>query len=684
MAETPSARDSNTQSSSPLPLRRSLMSASPRISTHSYTNSMQPEIGRRDSHQMQSDPVLLLQNPPRGPLHTTNPDEDGEEFMMIDADSALGNGMGYHNGPAKLKREHRAKKKRFGGLVKGLRRFTGSVLGYPVHDPTLPLENTSTGNTLPRYVSNPTTPVATELPRRPLPTAPHPDVVDGIPPALLPGVPRRRPPPPAFRVTPPPPVSQRTSHHSEHPSIYSGPHHVERVSGTPPVTMPTPVTTQSNEEAAVAGPSRRSTSHQSHLEPSPHPTRIDVEDDDGTIGRLPSAKSPVRQPTIPPIPSTPNPEAAQSRSRPRPTSIPVRPLPTEDYRRMSKSIHNTAGSSTTSYDPSFSTELNPAHGFFHTLWHMPWVSPDRITVDYIPGMSRGAWQWKKVVIKPQGQGGDQSMNEKPRTAVEYKPIAKPIKSWYTGVPPVSRDSMPRWSRSGDPEAGGLDLLSSGTSGTRSSMATSGPGSSIPAGRRKRFSPHRESRTLFYSPNQYVFTDVGPASTPPLRVKKKVKEEYRSRRTKHSSSSRPYYERRHRRHKTAHTVSPPPPVPPVPPAAYMHGYAPYQPSAPIYLLPSPSYSHAQPVHPHIDPRSDPHAYQHLNQQQLLSPLFMVPGVPAVVPFQGEGSTGTASPPGVAGRGAGGGYGPPGASGNFPGGYAFGGMSPASPKANANPA
>ncbi|KAL0071145.1 hypothetical protein AAF712_001705 [Marasmius tenuissimus] len=690
MAESPQARDSNSQTYSPLQ-RRSHMSISPRLSTNSWGNIAQPEPGRRDSHQTQNDLPPPPQSPRRVALRAINPDDDTvdmvEDFMMHDP-HVSGN---YHNGPAKLKREHRVNKKGFVGLMRGLRRFTGTVFGYGENQnargPTAPLEVTHTGNTLPLYVSNPSSPVTTQRPNRPLPTAPHPDVVDGIPPALLPGV-RRRPPPPAFHVTPPLPVSQRTSHHSEHPSIYSGPH-VERALSKS-IAMPVPELAQPNEEIyTTPGPSRRSTSHQSHLERSSHPTRIDV-DDQGTIGRSPSVLSPARQPTIATIPPTPNPEL-QSPPRDRrshPTSIPVRPLPTEDYRRMSKSIgHHTAGSSMTSYDPSFSTELSPAHGFFSTLWHMPWVSPDRITVDYFPGMSRGAWQWKKVTMKPQRS------DEKPKTTVEYKPLAKAIKSWYTGIPPVSRDSMPSWAKSGgDPEAGGVDLLSSGTvtSATRSSMATSNGVSPAPRARRKRFSLHRDrdSQRLFYSPNQYAFTDMDLTSTPAMRAKRKLREEHRSRHTKQSSSTTRPYERRRTRHRGARTTNSPPPVPPVPPAAYMHGYTPYQPSTPIYLLHSTSLpqGHNPNVFPHQPPSPETHAYQGQGQQPLLSPLFVVPAMPTVVPYQGEsfaGSTGTASPPGMAGRGAGGGHGLPGAASNYPGGFAFqGGMSPASPAAHAS--
>ncbi|KAF9269555.1 hypothetical protein L218DRAFT_275018 [Marasmius fiardii PR-910] len=690
MAELNQARNSisSVPSQNPNPLqRRSHVSISPRMSAHSWGNA-----------QLEVPPSQATQPPPsprRGPLRMTNPDEDAyadldEEYMNIEANVSGTDGMGYQPVSGKLKKDQRAKKRRFvGGFVKGLRKFGGTVLGYG-GNPNPPLMRTTPenseltagrGETLPRYVSNPTTlvtPQATQRPRRPLPSTPHPDVVDGLPPALVPGP--RRPRPPSFHITPPP-ISQRSSvtHMSELPSNHP---HVDRSSSTA-IPIPLPATAQSNDNIDTPIPSRRSTSHQSHshLERSSHPTRIEVDDDQGTIVRSPSARSPGRHSSVPPIPATPNPERSRSRDQSHPASVLVRPLPTEDYRRMSKSItHNTIASSSISYEPSFSTELSPLHGFFHTLWHMPWVAADRITVDYFPGMSRGAWEWKRVAARPERTSDPDHTKE--RIKVEYKPVAKPLKSWYTGVSPMSQGSMPSWARSADPEAGGVDLLSSGTSATRSSVATSNGPNSPPLGTgRKRFS-QRESRRLYYSPNQYTFVDAF-TSTPPLRVKKRIRQEHRSRNGQKSS----HRSDRHRRHHRTSSNAPPP-IPPIPPAAYMPGYVPYQPSAPLYFFQSPTLGPAHHSHPNVDPHSPPsdshQAYQ--NQQSLLSPLLMVPGIPTVVPFQSGSvadSTGTASPPGpgVAGRSAGGAYGPsPGVPGNFPGIFTYGGLSPVIPSAS----
>ncbi|ESK96858.1 hypothetical protein Moror_6436 [Moniliophthora roreri MCA 2997] len=301
-------------------------------------------------------------------------------------------------------------------------------------------------------------------------------------------------------------------------------------------------------------------------------------------------------------------------------------------------MNHTIASSSMTYEPSFSTELNPAHGFFHTLWHMPWVASDRVTVDYFPGMSRGAWEFRRVIL---------------------------------GVSPVNRGAG--WAKQGENKVEpAVDLLSSGTSASaRSSTATSNmPGSPSPRGGRRRSSQRRDSRRLFYSPNQYTFVDVNANSTPPLRVKKKARQSTKPR-EKHPSRSHSHRqrERERPRHRTHNTFSAVPPVPPVPPLpTYPHGYAPYAPTAsPLYLFQPP-----QPLSPsntNVDANQS-----HAQNPGLLSPIFM-PMVPAVFT---SGSIGTASPPGLAGRGAGGGYGPPGPTGNFPGGFGMSPVSESTPK------
>ncbi|KAF9477262.1 hypothetical protein BDN70DRAFT_115891 [Pholiota conissans] len=104
----------------------------------------------------------------------------------------------------------------------------------------------------------------------------------------------------------------------------------------------------------------------------------------------------------------------------------VHPEPTIDYRKMSLSSsptsHDTYTSATSFCDPSF-TSCNRVERFFKMLYHMPWVSHNRVTVDYLPG--DGASKGRKK--------------------------NRPMSSWYHGMVGNSRRS-----------SASLDLLSSGT------------------------------------------------------------------------------------------------------------------------------------------------------------------------------------------------------------------------------
>jgi hypothetical protein len=113
------------------------------------------------------------------------------------------------------------------------------------------------------------------------------------------------------------------------------------------------------------------------------------------------------------------------------------------------------------YDPSFASDLGPIEKFFKGFYNLPWISPDRVTVDYRPGDSDRAR--KKV------KGG----------------IKKPMASWYRAM--LTRSRMSR----------DLDLLSSGTrshgTGTVTGNSISQLGS--PTSRRSgRTSNHRRTHS----------------------------------------------------------------------------------------------------------------------------------------------------------------------------------------------
>ncbi|PPQ70141.1 hypothetical protein CVT25_005814 [Psilocybe cyanescens] len=78
------------------------------------------------------------------------------------------------------------------------------------------------------------------------------------------------------------------------------------------------------------------------------------------------------------------------------------------------------------YDPSFASDLTPIEKFFKGLYNLPWVGQERVTIDYRPGDSN-------------------------RAKAKVRALNKPMASWYRAVMSRSR----RGSRN-------LDLLSSGT------------------------------------------------------------------------------------------------------------------------------------------------------------------------------------------------------------------------------
>ncbi|KAF4609603.1 hypothetical protein D9613_012258 [Agrocybe pediades] len=86
------------------------------------------------------------------------------------------------------------------------------------------------------------------------------------------------------------------------------------------------------------------------------------------------------------------------------------------------------------YDPSFSSDLTPIEKFFKGLYNLPWIANERVTVDYRPGDSERARNKVKAMKKP-----------------------KPMASWYRNVMSRSRRNS-------------VDLLSNGTGAT--SPATS--------------------------------------------------------------------------------------------------------------------------------------------------------------------------------------------------------------------
>ncbi|KAJ3983380.1 hypothetical protein F5890DRAFT_1555044 [Lentinula detonsa] len=460
---------------------------------------------------------------------------------------------------------------------------------------------------------------------------------------------------------------------------------------------------------------------------SPHPTRIEL--DDATI------QSPEhnfdRDPNIPPMsrhtshhtshhtsqhasqhnnnPSTNRNSYAYPNSyhNHNPPSIAAHPQPSPDYRRMSR--HTGEESVLAGYSsgtPSFSTELdrNPFR-VLKALVNMPWISHERVTVDYSPGMedSRGAlrvsspdskgkgskdrqsarwsiveqgWKpWKRTSVFLTQDGRIVSAEQGPsalargdaRKGKMYVPVNKPQTSWYSGGH-ITKSSRHKRSRR-------LDLMSSGSEpGGRSSVGSTPRVSGVSARRRvsrstltspsspnsppptrrprnretSRNTPRRQSRTLYYSNNEYAFLDPGstPGSSPILARRSNMKSPPRGvHRDRISGNIRRRYSREISRHPAQ------PLVPPMPPPA-----SPY-PLSPLVFVQS---THLESPAGGADPRSHPQTGPGMPVPVYgVTPMYqymsILPGMPPP-PAASGGGVGESSPPGFAGRGAGGGYEP----------------------------
>ncbi|KAF5392519.1 hypothetical protein D9757_002191 [Collybiopsis confluens] len=508
-----------------------------------------------------------------------------------------------------------------------------------------------------------------------------------------------RPGLPSYMLTPPTPVvpQQQTSYIEEHHIPFPQPE-IEPPDILPPTT-------------------------------SPHPTRIEVDEQEQNANRDAESR-PLSRHTSQynhNNPSSTNhnsyayPSSYRDRDRPENlTSIEAHPQPSPDYRRMSR---NTAEESThpnlSSYSgtPSFSSELdrNPFRMFkvVQTLINMPWISHDRVTVDYSPGMNavlqadaalegggRGpgrsslkerlentrwsvveqGWKpWKRTsvflsvdgarVVAPH-DGPNAMARGDARKGKMYVPVNKPLTSWYSGGYLGKRSrNMRRFTTS----SRDLDLVSSGSEqlGPRSSLGTT-----TPRARARR----RVSRSTL---NTSSPTSPSPNST--RRVSRNGTEVHRhtprrqSRRLYYSTdeyvfldpgstpASSPILARRSR------ATNPRPK--PTHPRRDRHtqtrrhqrsretsqlgtnamrnplpSTSPYPLSPLMFIAPNPVDTGASPVD--SQPQSGPHTVFGVAPVPMYMPIM--PGMPP--PPGSAGGVGESSPPGFAGRGAGGGYSP----------------------------
>jgi hypothetical protein len=355
------------------------------------------------------------------------------------------------------------------------------------------------GNTLPEYRSNPTSPAyggAEYVPDIQTAfggTSPIPNVVrspgsDGtaipldrmappdrnLPPSLMAGGPPRRMP--SLVISPPSDEVSHDSHHdsyqSHHESQYSHRSGYTQIHQAPQpqyaqVVQPDPAMSPNNaERTTVMVYSESAGTHSAMPMSDPGvqraPSRVLRTSGGPPRQSTITIQTPIRlsePPAAPPmgaqaplsqVPASQDPQAVLAEdtvTSPATERLP----PTADYRKMSNYPGSpwtrTTGSSW--YDPSFASQaLTPVERFFKTLYHLPWVSHGRVTIDYRPGVSLQGKNKSKGIFK------------------------KPKSSWYRRLSRAGRKSQE------------LDLLSSGTMSIpditqRTSLETSMM-SSIPA------------------------------------------------------------------------------------------------------------------------------------------------------------------------------------------------------------
>jgi hypothetical protein len=404
--------------------------------------------------------------------HLTNAgeeEEEEEEYMNIDPNDdeidtgyrTEGLGRGRSPMVPSSRPDDSGSRSFVGGFVRGLRRLPKVVLRYGGNGDkrkffrrgTLGTEGTATsitgmtGNTLPRYTSNPSTPVAgpsnTQYFQHEQMSMPQPAP---FPPGATSNGQRRRNP--SFRVTPPSELVEQEENGLEYVSESPAQLPAPLADSSRDVERATVMLYQDAQQDVAVPPSRpastplrRSDSaHVRHSEP------VSVRRSDSH--RQPSDAGAANQP----------PEQVDS-------PVLAHPVPASDYRKMGSLVSPTSPTTLTTAtftsEPSFSSELHPVKRFFTTLYHMPWIARDRVTVDYRPGGSRGA---RRGVVK------------------------KPMMSWYKGTPGVVT--------SGKTGSGSLDLLSSGGSESRRESAATGPtplASPVAERAKPRSDRHRHSR-----------------------------------------------------------------------------------------------------------------------------------------------------------------------------------------------
>ncbi|KAF8638864.1 hypothetical protein AX17_001920 [Amanita inopinata Kibby_2008] len=380
------------------------------------------------------------------PLQVTNPTETDDEYCYVDANGpgmasgylteGLGRGQRFpryatqQSASLTPRIANESQGRSFvGGFVRGLKKLPKRVLRYrnssEKRHPTSATEggeSTEAVTTLPRYRSNPSTPIAgpstvmyvqaTEMP--------VPQVLrERLPADALRSV---RPRHPSYRVMP---LSANGVAEEQSAQVYNmppadPPSFLDSTrQSTPPLEADRATTLIYDNPADATSTNGQPQSQSLRISYISHHT--------------PNTRAPtLNQATPQHVPSQVASEPQDNLTSVHTPVLAHPPLST-DYRKMSLNSHDTTSHSTasTSYslEPSFSSELSPVKRFFHVLQSLPWVATERLTSDYHPG-----------------GGSDKDLPKK-----------KPMISWYRRSEDVAHQSG---------IAATVDLLSPGSPGSR--------------------------------------------------------------------------------------------------------------------------------------------------------------------------------------------------------------------------
>ncbi|CAA7270510.1 unnamed protein product [Cyclocybe aegerita] len=343
-------------------------------------------------------------------------DDMGNGRPILAGPSTLGPSTPMLASTAPLNIQH--KKTFVGGFFKGLKKIPKIVLGrgekgglrrrgtFGTDGTTLTA--VSHGNTLPRYLSNPSIGPSNPQFAHRLSMA----VANGsLPPEATPAVfqMRTNPQPRYPEVVVTPPSAEGVPGESVHAEFYDGPppeeepeYQEQEESHTDPRERTTVMVynTDSQAPTVTQGPSSQPTRPPSAPRvsyPAELPTRQNTQSQSEHFNPLP--------PPMPPPPLQPGPSSAILHPSPRYAA--PHPNHVGRHREQLLSPITTSGADCTStsgltsyYDPSFASDLGPIEKFFKGLYHLPWIGRNRITVDYRPGDTARAKGKMRVLKNP--------------------------------------------------------------------------------------------------------------------------------------------------------------------------------------------------------------------------------------------------------------------------------------------